>query len=231
MVFRKISQDLKERAIYLYYKGWVPFDVIEVLGVSIRSFWRWRRNIREHGTVLSLPPITPGRPPLLNAAIASDMYKLLEEYPAMYLDKIQQWLIVAHDVAMAKSTLHQNLRDLGVSYKMLRKAAKERDEEAREEFRQFARANWVAEQLVFVDESSKDNRTIYRHFGRAVKGQRAVSHIPFARGTRYSLVAALSTEGYMCMRAVEGAVDGDEFFDFIVEEVVCAIHSERYHKG
>lgn len=204
----------------LYAMGWLPLDVIKTLGVSIRSFWRWRRNLRKHGTVLNPPPLVPGRPPLLSTTVTADIYRLLDEYPAMYLDEIQHWIIVAHEIGMAKSTLHQNLRDLGITYKRLRKAAKERDEEAREEFRQYARQNWVAEQLVFVDETSKDNRTIYRHYGRAVNGRRAVSHMPFSRGTRYSLVAALSTDGYMCMRAVEGSVNGDEFFDFIVEEVV-----------
>ena len=210
--------------MHLYSTGWLPFDIVKVLGVSERSFWRWRKNLAVRGTVLSQPLPVPGRRPILTTTAAQDLYNLLEEYPSMYLDEIQQWLIIAHDIGMAKSTLHQNLRDLNITYKALRKAAQERDEVAREEFRQYAKDNWVAEQLVFVDESSKDNRTIYRHFGRAPSGQRAVSHIPFLRGTRFSLIAALTTDGYMSMRAVEGSVDGDEFFDFIIEEVVRVLH-------
>lgn len=220
MVFRKISKDLKDRAMHLYASGHVPLEVVKILGVSERSFWRWRANCRRHGTVIGLPALGRGRPRYLTPSATADLYNLLEEYPSIYLDEIQHWLIVAHDVAMARSTLHQNLLDLGLTYKSLRKAAAERDEVAREAFRQFARENWTARQLVFVDESSKDNRTIYRHFGRSVSGQRAVSHESFARGIRYSLVAALTMDGYMTMRAVEGSVNGDEFFDFIVEEVV-----------
>lgn len=224
MVFRKISKDLKDRAMHLYASGLVPLDVVKILGVSVRSFWRWRTNCRRHGTVLGRPALGRGRPRYLTAPAAGDLYNLLEEYPSIYLDEIQHWLIVAHDVAMAKSTLHQNLLDLGLTYKSLRKAAAERDEVAREAFRQFARENWTGRQLVFVDETSKDNRTIYRHFGRSVSGQRAIAHESFARGIRYSLVAALTMDGYMTMRAVEGSVNGDEFFDFIVEEVVSVYH-------
>ncbi|KAJ3831008.1 hypothetical protein F5878DRAFT_549987 [Lentinula raphanica] len=52
--------------------------------------------------------------------------------------------------------------------------------------------HYVASQLVFVDETSKDDRTIYRHYGRAVSGQRATISANFVRGERFSLVAALS---------------------------------------
>ena len=200
--------------------GLVPFLVISVLGISARSFWRWRHNLRVHGSVTVPRSYKQGRPRYLTATASADLYNLLNDCPSLYLDEIQHWLIVAHDVAMARTTLHYNLIDLGLSYKKLRKAAAQRDEVAREAFRQYAAANWVANQLVFVDETSKDNRTIYSHFGRAVSGERAVSHEPFNRGTRYSLVAALSLDGYMTMRAVKGSVDADEFFDFILEDVV-----------
>ena len=38
-------------------------------------------------------------------------------------------------------------------------------------------------------------------------------------------MAAMSVEGYVGVRVVEGSVDGDEFFDFIAEEVVCVVQS------
>ncbi|KAJ3764872.1 hypothetical protein FB446DRAFT_600811, partial [Lentinula raphanica] len=58
----------------------------------------------------------------------------------------------------------------------------------------------------FVDETSKDDRTIYRHYGRAVSGQRATISANFVRGERFSLVAALSIQGYEACRVVPGSV-------------------------
>ena len=43
---------------------------------------------------------------------------------------------------------------------------------------------------------------------------------PFVRGVRYSLVAAMSTNGYIATQVVEGSYDSFSFFDFIVEDVV-----------
>ncbi|KAJ3964498.1 hypothetical protein EV361DRAFT_759430, partial [Lentinula raphanica] len=59
----------------------------------------------------------------------------------------------------------------------------------------------------FVDETSKDDRTIYRHYGRAVSGQRATISANFVRGDRYSIVAAMSTEGYEAVQVVPGSVN------------------------
>jgi hypothetical protein len=42
----------------------------------------------------------------------------------------------------------------------------------------------------------------------------------FVRGDRYSIIAALTVNGYIGTRAVPGSVDSEEFFDFIVNEIV-----------
>jgi len=101
-----------------------------------------------------------------------------------------------------------------------RRAARERDEAAREEWREFVRTNFVASMVVTVDESSKDDRTIFRRRGRAPRGVRAEIEANFVRGERWSIEAALGVEGYVAVRAVPGSVDGDEFFDFIVNDVL-----------
>lgn len=80
--------------------------------------------------------------------------------------------------------------------------------------------NYSAEQLVFVDESSKDGRTIARRYGQARSGERAIEEFNHDRGERWSILLALSLEGYIALRIVEGSVNGDNFFDFIVEELV-----------
>lgn len=224
MVFRKISPDIKRRAIWLYSQGYIPKACCELLSFSERSFWRFKKNLRLYNSVTRPYSYLAGRPRILKTPEArADLYALLEENPAMYLDEIQDWLIVAHQIGLAKSTLQKNLYELGISYKKLHKAAAEQDEEARAAFCQYAQDNWVANQLVFVDETSKDDRTIYRHYGRSVIGQRASVIQPFKCGTRYSLVAAITVEGYMSMRVIERLVNTISFLNFIIDEVVCYI--------
>lgn len=227
MVYRQISQDIKERALWLLEHDHIPEDVAYLLGVSQRSIQRWERNVDIYGSVI--PPHNPlqGRPPLLDTEAKEDIIALSIESPELFLDEIQDWLAVAHSVAISRSQLHQIIRDCSITYKLLRRAASERDEEARSRWRLDYQEQYSASQLLFVDESSKDDRTIYRHYGRSVAGERATIPANFVRGERYSLVAALGLEGYAAARVVPGSLDGDEFFDFIVNDVVCVSVESR----
>jgi hypothetical protein len=79
--------------------------------------------------------------------------------------------------------------------------------------------------IITVDEWSKDDRTIFLKYGRAPHGQRATIDADFVRGERYSILAAMSVDGYVGTHAVPGSVDGDEFFDFTVNDIVSFLHS------
>ncbi len=52
MVYRRISQDLKERALWLLGHDYIPEDVAEILGVSERSLARWKANELNYGSVM-----------------------------------------------------------------------------------------------------------------------------------------------------------------------------------
>ncbi len=82
-------------------------------------------------------------------------------------------------------------------------------------------ANFVAAQMVWTDESSKDDRTIYCHYGRAATGQCVVIDVQWVCGEQYSILLAMTVDGYVATCIISGSVQGDEFFDFIVEDVVC----------
>ncbi|KAF9241271.1 hypothetical protein BU15DRAFT_12521, partial [Melanogaster broomeanus] len=59
----------------------------------------------------------------------------------------------------------------------------------------------------FVDETSKNELTWARHYGRAASGTRAILSDVFVRGDRYSLVAAITVDGYLAAEVVEGSYD------------------------
>jgi hypothetical protein len=56
-------------------------------------------------------------------------------------------------------------------------------------------AQYSPEELGFLDEVSKDERSIGRHYGRARKGERAKKKQPFVRGRRTSTEAFLTLDG------------------------------------
>ena len=75
--------------------------------------------------------------------------------------------------------------------------------------------------MIFVDETSKDKHTISWHYGCSITGTRVTVSANFIQGERYSMITALSLEGYEGVTVVPGSVDGEEFLDFIINDVVC----------
>ena len=103
----------------------------------------------------------------------------------------------------------------------MRKAAAECDDLAWAEWLTYFISNYTARQMVVLDESSKDGRTLIRKYGRAISGQDPFLELPFSdRGIRYSILPALTLDGYIAVRVVEGSIDGAEFYDFVVNDVV-----------
>jgi len=80
-----------------------------------------------------------------------------------------------------------------------------------------AQNKWLA---LVLDESSKDGKTLIRRYGWAPSGEDAVLRVSLDRGVRYSILPALTTDGYIAVRVVEGSIDGEEFFDFIVNDLL-----------
>jgi len=150
--------------------------------------------------------------------------EIYKHSPDMYLDELVWWLAIHHDIVISVSGLHRNLVEAGLTRKLLHKIAFERDEILRAEYHTQIGENsgGSGEEFVCVDEVSKnDHHTAHRH-GRALSGEQAEFFDYFVQGQRYSLVAAITTDGYLAAQAIPGSFDSDEFYDFIVEQVVSA---------
>ncbi|EGO27057.1 hypothetical protein SERLADRAFT_346990, partial [Serpula lacrymans var. lacrymans S7.9] len=152
--------------------------------------------------------------------------------PEIYLDKIQDWLVLAHDVHTSKTALFKNIRDAGLTYKILQKTASDRDNDLREEWLQDINTHFTARQFIMIDETNKNDWTIYQYYGQAPKGRRAMVQANFVWGEHYGPGAALTLDGYLsAMDIFHITVNGKDFFDFCFKQYKniiilssCAIH-------
>src|SRR5258708_27949262 len=173
MVYCHISKDLKERALWLISHGYAPGDICELFDISQKSVTRWKVNNLLYGSVIPPPNPIQGRPHILNSDMTHDLYMLLEEAPEMYLSEIQDWIALSHEVHISKTALHENICDTGLSFKLFHRAVGEHNKDFRAEWKQDINEHFTASQMIFVDKTSKDNQTIYRHYGCSVAGRHA----------------------------------------------------------
>ena len=81
-------------------------------------------------------------------------------------------------------------------------------------------ARYEPEELIFIDETSKDERTPVRRYGHAPRSKRASIMGLFVHGKRLSAVAAMSTDGVIAGKVVLGSFDRARYIEFIESFVV-----------
>ena len=91
----------------------------------------------------------------------------------------------------------------------------ERNEQDRKDFKRNILVHYRPEQLVFADESHFNRLTLRRPYAWAKRGDRASRYEFQFRGSKYSILPALSLDGILHLEVVENAVTGAAFRRFV----------------
>lgn len=89
--------------------------------------------------------------------------------------------------------------------------------------------HYTPNQLIFIDESSKDEKSLSRFYGYSPRNIRACKKVVFIRGKRYTILPALSLDGIVGIDIFEGACDKKKFVDFVLNQVVYKIVFYYFH--
>ena len=160
--------------------------------------------------------------------MATRVFDFVGEYvqanPCFYMQELQDELqkTFSHMTNFSLPTICRALRyDLKLSRKILEKRARESlPEQVLEYFNKLQEVYSYPEQLVFIDETSKDGRDALRRHGWSRINQPAVVQQPFQRGCRVSAVAAFDTSGFFAWKCTDGTFTRQKFHDAFLQ-VIC----------
>ena len=79
---------------------------------------------------------------------------------------------------------------------------------------------YTRNQLIFLNESAKDERSLSRLYGYSLRNTRAQKKVVFIRGKRYTILPALTLDGFVALDVFEGSCDRERFVDFVLNQVV-----------
>ena len=82
-------------------------------------------------------------------------------------------------------------------------------------FKAIISQHYRPEQLVFADESHFNRLTLRRTYAWSMHGERAQRYDFSHRGTKYSILPAISLDGILHLEVVENAITGDDFHHFV----------------
>ncbi|KAJ7231396.1 hypothetical protein B0H12DRAFT_1029487 [Mycena haematopus] len=195
---RTVNYQVKLAAMNLFERDILPLpDILDIVGFSESTFWRTRRLWRDTGWVEKPKTTTSGRRRILHRDDLDYIMNLVKLRPDWFLDELLHLLRHNRFISVHFTTIFRELERLGVSRKKLKKIAKERNEKVRMDFVRRV-AEYPAEYLGFLDETSKNDRTYSR---------------------------LLTLDGMMANRVVVGSMKREDYLDFVEHEVVCSMIS------
>lgn len=220
MVNRRISRDVKVAAMRLYELNILSLrDILDACGFSCRTFYRVLKLWRTTGDVIAYPTGIQGRRRILDREDIDYLLELIRATPDLFVDELLTLLEKNQFISVHYTTIHRELERLNVSRKKLQRIAEERDEDRRADF--IARmAQYSPEEIGFIDETSKDCRSVGRRYGRSRKNKRAQKKQPFVRGRRTSATGLLTLDGITARTVVEGSMTKQLFLEFLEFDVV-----------
>ncbi len=143
-------------------------------------------------------------------------------HPCFYLEELQATLHEHYpDFASSVPTLCRILRkDLQLTRKVLTKRVREsRPLEIQLFHQKLSKIYTYPDQLIFMDETSKDGRSTVRKYAWSRRGEPAIVHLPASRGKRISVLASFSTTGFNHFESIEGTYDRKTFHELFLKVV------------
>ncbi|KAL5005222.1 hypothetical protein ScPMuIL_018678 [Solemya velum] len=218
------SEDLRWRIIYhQHIHGSSAKTTSDALFVSLDCVYKIRRVYKQTGRVGKRPRPGPGR--TLTRRQQHILKAMVNSKPECYLDEYQEWFREVTGKRLSISCMCQYILRLGFIRQKMNIIAYERQEHARAEQIQFTSQIFQGD-VRFLDESSKDNRTSQRMYGRFRKGTRRRSTIGhFVRRHRVSVLVGIDINGVVGSRVVEGAFNTDTFNAAFEQEFLPSLGS------
>ncbi|KAG2353853.1 hypothetical protein BDR07DRAFT_1366657 [Suillus spraguei] len=129
MGFRKISRDVKLAAIRLHERDLLSLrNILDSCGFSERTWFRILKLWRETGDVVNHRPTLRGRLRALDHEDIDCLLRLIRQNPDYFLDELTHLLATNEFISVHFTTIFRELERANVSYKKLKRIAKERNE-------------------------------------------------------------------------------------------------------
>ena len=194
-------------------------EVWESTGVHRQTVAKLRLSLEYWGQCYPPPTVRLGRPPLLQQLQLDGLEEYLRGRPSAYLEEMQDYLYEDFDVVVSISTVWRALEKLKYTWKLAIKRAREQSEPLRRVYR--ARmGQYKAEQIIAIDESACNERTGDRKYGWSRIGEPVETTYSIRRSERWSLLPAMTVNGYLHYTIFQGAITSEIMETFLAEQVL-----------
>ena len=198
---------------------WRPTAIAEAVGCHISTIYRIQESLIRYEARYPPQTVTMGATRALTKYEEDALLNWLRREPFSQQQEMVQFFWEEFDLEVSQSTVSRTLSrrgwSRGVAYRLSNRADAELVQ-----WWEIHMAQLVAEQLVFVDESSFNRQTGWRLYTYRPIGEDARYQASRDRGPSYSILPAYTIEGYIACGVKQGYYNRDEFLEFISSQVL-----------
>lgn len=197
-VLKPASEDVIYHCLYGYYfLGYRKAALARIYGKSKPTISNWIRRYEEEQLVGRKAPTTRIFKKFDEEKRAW-LVKLFQSQPILYQGEAARLFLEEFGEKISVSSISIILREAGLSWKAIeRRAIQIQLSDVIRFFEELSAINWYLHQLVFLDEASIDNRSLFRKRGYGVRGKSLVYRGEFCRKTRISVLCFIGINGVM----------------------------------
>ena len=228
----KVSRDLKARIPALFHQhGFKVKEICGILDVKKSVVYQTLSFAGAYGVSYNPFANKSGRKRLLSIGDMKFIVALLTSRHSMYLDEIQDQLLIERGTSACIATLQMTLHRLSYSHKVVSARALERNNLLRSMFmNKIANKVTNPNMLMFVDEAARSKRTSARAKGWSLVGRRCVQRRCFGCGQRFSILPILTLDGIITYDIISRSVTSAWFLQFLHKLVVCSLFHFAWNK-
>lgn len=217
----RYSTDLRQKVVTAYQlgKGSVR-KLAEQFMISPATVHSYIKQYRE---TQDLTPKKPGpkRPGKLEAH-RELIIQMVEDNPDWTVRQYREYLLTEHNISVSVGGMCEFLKKEGLTLKKKtyrsEKVVTEEVQQQRVEYREKVR-DVPVRKMIFID------RVAFwvgmtRDVARSEKGKKSFCLRPFYKGRKMTLIGAISIEGVVAKRGIEGSMKGKDFKEFLEQDLV-----------
>lgn len=223
---RTRSPELRRLVLRARYKYKRSFRWIrKYFRVCSKTVQIWANQLRRYGDFRDGK--RSGRPPKLTKEHLKFLKRVLKVDSSLYLTEIARLMKIRFGIVVDPTTLSRALRKAKWSRKRVwRICVRYSKHEEREFWRRYRRAHLMRKRLVFIDESHTDQRDLNRKFGWSrINSRSRFSHL-FARGKRWTILAARTQSGLFTYKITTKTGNTRRFCRFVERKIMPKLKSD-----
>ena len=195
--------------------GWDIKNIAEQCNVSQQTVYTVENNLMRYGSVHKPLYRKLGRARKLSKADETALFEYLMVEGWRQQHEMVYWLWHERGALVSRSTVSRVLKRNKWTRKEIRRISMDKSETLRRAYLDDIR-RFVAEDLIFLDESIFNEKTGWRHHAYAPIGDEARYDADIRRGRTWSICAAMTLNGWLpCTGAKEGYFSSDNFFEWL----------------